>query len=54
MVHELAGRRRDKIKKSSDIVYSEHGDDECFEWNHLKQANLDYDFTIEKKRDDDE
>ena len=32
MVHELASRRRNKIMKSSDIVYSEHGYDECFEY----------------------
>ena len=31
MVHELESRRRNNIK-STDIVYSEHGHDECFEY----------------------
>lgn len=33
MVHELESRRREIINiKSTDIVYSEHGYDECFEY----------------------
>ena len=31
MVHELESGRRSQLK-SSDIVYSEHGYDECFEY----------------------
>lgn len=32
MVHELASRRRIIKIKSTDIVYSEHDYDECFEY----------------------